>query len=360
MRDIAIEKFEYLTAMDRQSVEELLSSVAQNPFKIISFSLSRLTGNHFHFTQTQKYRLVVEFQSGRSKMNHAFFVKEYAKSDVGAVKLVRSAFDSGFLRNDFHMLEIPVFRRFSQNPQGTRFWMWADDYADSFLGPPKLETAAFIGELHSKWWGHIHLRGNKYLKFLRNISHFEPDWGQRSHNNIKVLSGAKIKKEILKVFTPERCEIVRGIPRLKKRILKKLEKYHITLLHQDFWACNIGNLGKKLVLIDWDNVGLGPAGAELAYFYYLTVQKYPNFDDGAFIKNYRDVVSAKIELNDADVLEPYYLAFCLRPAFSLCTHLLGNILNVNRNSLFNKNDLESQLVASDKIFLRIEKGLQLL
>ena len=115
--------------------------------------------------------------------------------------------------------------------------------------------------LHATWWEHPRLSTLDWLPRLD---------GQARRNNLTTIARtgwAPLCDLLGDALTPEERELGQQLPERMDEVLVNVAQLPSTLIHSDLRADNLlfSPDGGTVTVIDWQGVGIGPAGWDLAY-----------------------------------------------------------------------------------------------
>jgi hypothetical protein len=241
------------------------------------------------YTQFISHRLLLRFSgeavdAGRTypwtailKLARPSTPEHFATSDIYATREVQ-AYRSGLLADLSGGLTAPRLLLLSEDEDGaTRLWL--EDVRDRFRGGWPLtyyEVAArHLGQFNGSYLVDRALPSFSWLDAEWDGGHTNPaavaDWVPRiadlvSHDNVR------------RLFPTLSAEPVKSLLERQSLFLRVLSDLPQTLCHHEAARANlIARLGwdgeEETVAIDWETVGLGPVGAEIATLVFGTLRR---------------------------------------------------------------------------------------
>ena len=350
MTDIKVDFFGNIQMASQEQIGHSLASLINRSLLLDEFEVHELLSNQYYFTKTKKYKLTSKYKIDKKTYQKTFFIKEFHPDSYLLVEKISSFFYQKLFENNFKTIHIPQIRRFSTTRTNHHLiWM---DFIDDVK---KLQDKHLRGLL--EWYSTYDTSSVEAitgLGFLGNFSSYNRDWIRRARENLGLISMNPNRKEIEMVFSYHRWKKILTLYTNGKKILNKLKMSPCTLLHQDLWEGNLGVANGKLVIFDWDTLCKGPIGADIANYFFMSIQNQIYLDEAKLFSILEGYASQQ---KDKSIIDNYYISFCLKPAYSIFVHLLGNILKKKQNSLFQSDDMTKLLCAANQIFNRIEKGI---
>lgn len=296
--------------------------------------LKRYTKHDYYFSNKEKYILTILNDNNNT---HTLFLKKYPKNNK---QIIESLINLNDQYSSFNKLIIPKIYYISKTIN-EKYIIWME-YVNNFGGNIDFNL---LKEFYNIPFNQIN-----NLNFLNVLSNKKNKWlaefeENLTRNNFKIVN---------KVFTTQRIDLIFKLYSQRSEVLEKLSNYKMNLLHQDLWSANIGFNSNKIVLYDLDNIGFGPYGCDISYCYYISILQNNTPYTQAIEKYLMDNSSKK------EFTQSFYISFCLKPAYTIGSHLLSNILGTNKPYLFNTYDKKKLLNHAEKIFIKIEKGESLI
>ncbi len=257
-----------------------------------------------------------------------------------------------------------VPRAYATDADAGRFWIWMEDFGDTFdvVWTPELLAQALrdLAELHAAWWGRAaELARMPFLRW-RAQAMYDGLWVERIAANCAAIEGHPHERLIATIFTPQRRRLLIRLSAAADLVYPRLERLPQTLLHQDVWLPNLGRRTGKTALIDWSYAGPGTPGAELSQSYALLVQMWGHQTDDRPLLDalYTGLaMDWRLPISYDELLAGYELTFCLRPCHALGGPVLGGILR-GRATMVGSDDLHERLAAAETVFACIERGVR--
>jgi thiamine kinase-like enzyme len=350
MIDTKVDSFGNIQMASREQIGHSLASSINRSLLLDEFEVHELLSDQYYFTKTRKYKLTSKYKIDKKAYQKTFFIKEFHSDSYLLVEKISSFFYQKLFKNNFKTINIPQIRRFSTT-RTNHHLIWMDFIDDA----EKIQDKYLRNLL--EWYSTYDsssVEAITGLDFLGKFSSYNRDWIRRARENLSLISMNRNRKEIEVVFSYYRWKKILTLYTNRKKILIKLKKSPCTLLHQDLWEGNLGVANGKLVIFDWDTLCKGPIGADIANYFFMSIQSQMNLDETELFSILEGYASQQ---RDKSIIDNYYISFCLKPAYSIFVHLLGNVLQKKQNSLFQSDDITKLLCAANQIFNRIEKGI---
>lgn len=282
------------------------------PFPI---SIDQLTGEQLGDALGSK---VVAFDahrigSDRGMLGEAFLLKlTYADADAGPPTLVAkfSALRDGALESALQArtnerelrcydellvhtsARTPRYYAASYDPATAHYFLLieaveTDETVDQVagIGPARAELVVReAARLHARWWQNEQLSALDWLPRLDGV-------GRVTNLTRLATVGWPLLCDLLgSALSPDEHRLGERFPEHLERALRLVANLPSTLVHSDLRADNLlfSPDMTQVTLVDWQGVGLGPPGFDLAYFLAqsLTVEDRRNHED-ALLRSYR-------------------------------------------------------------------------
>jgi len=168
---------------------------------------------------------------------------------------------SDFGKSFTDSLRWPECYHAEMNGEEIQLWMeYIVGVSGSNLTPDMVERAA---EELGRFQGKLHVEQPVLLQNLINLSkvEFVKNFYER-YRSWKVLYDY-IRSDVCEI-PKHLCQMLVEIDNNMGEVFNRIEKLPIVLCHRDLWVANIFYSDSKIVLIDWDTVGWGYMGEDIA------------------------------------------------------------------------------------------------
>jgi len=371
MSDSVLGNINSLEAIDCSYLTLLMKKAGFVDAEVIAFTREPAGGKSHGGGDIHRFRLTYSSE-GSTSAPKSIILKE-------SREMTSQALDPGFARREADCYLHDLFKDINENlyiPKSYDVlvrpdlgqcccWVWMEDLGEKafeIAWTPSILSEMFrdIAELHSIWWERV--EEMKSMSFLRHRAQAMYDglWVDRIAQNCQSIESHPHANQISKVFTPDRCRVLKKLSKAEELIYPKLEALPQTLLHHDIWPPNLGRFNDKTVIIDWSYVGMGTPGADVSQTAALLFQMWdPYLDDEALLQAlwtglYDD---SGIIIDYDEIVAGYELTFCLRPAHALAGPVLGSILS-GKTGMVGDSQLEGKLASAEAILQRIERGIR--
>jgi hypothetical protein len=259
-----------------------------------------------------------------------------AASDVYAAR-ERQAYRSGLLADLPGRLVAPRLLSLSEDNDGTT-WLWIEDVKDRFAGVWPLahyEVAArHLGQFNGSYVVDRPVPTYAWLDTEWAGGHSD---ALAAANCLPRLGDLLSRSEVERLFPTIGVRRARNLLKLQPQFLQALSELPETLCHHEAARANLiarqhADGGDETVAIDWETVGPGALGAEIATLVFGTLRRLEvpvveadRFEELVLRGYLQGLADSGWHGDDNLVLLGYLLAICLR--WSFMTGLLNSVVD---------------------------------
>jgi hypothetical protein len=178
---------------------------------------------------------------------------------------------------------------------GEEWWILMDDVGAG-IWPPAHFDEAKIGELlvgvarmHARWWGRDDELARLPLPPLDTATGAiaaltlhkarggpAPDWVHEAMQHVWIVR--EFVPIFLELLDRADADLYLALCAERRPWMSRLEQLPRTLIHNDLRRANMAFLSDRISVFDWERASTGPAGVDLAWYWFLRFWAYPPAD----------------------------------------------------------------------------------